>query len=259
LEVRGRVDQPVTTTSRRFRGAILDVDGVLVASPHERAWREALTELMAREWLGLAAGTQYRDAAFTSAFYQHVVAGRPRLDGARAAVEAFGIPDVSARAQVYAERKQRRLEDLIAAGDFTSFGDGVAFAHALKSTGLKLAAASSSKNATDLLRRVGLLDLMDVDMCGRDLPHGKPDPLIFLVAARELGLPPAACFVVEDAPVGILAAGRAGMASVGVARQRDSAWLIAAGANLVVSSLDQVSIPALLEGRLERAAVAAAA
>ena len=75
--------------------------------------------------------------------------------------------------------------------------------------------------------------------------------LIFLVAARELGLPPAACFVVEDAPVGILAARRAGMAAVGVARHRDSARLIAAGANLVVTRLDQVSIPALLAGRLE--------
>jgi beta-phosphoglucomutase-like phosphatase (HAD superfamily) len=100
---------------------------------------------------------------------------------------------------------------------------------------------------------------MDADVCGRDLPHGKPDPLIFQVAARELGLPPAACFVVEDAPVGVLAARRAGMAAVGVARQRDSAWLIAAGANLVVTSLDQVSIPALLAGRLERLAPAVAA
>lgn len=249
----------MTTRPRRFRGAILDVDGVLVASPHERAWREALSELMAHDWHELVALSQYRAAAFTGDFYQHVVAGRPRLDGARAALDAFGIPDPAARADVYAQCKQRRLEELIAAGDFTSFADGVAFTRTLKANGFKLAAASSSKNATDLLRRVGLLDLMDVDVCGRDLPRGKPDPAIFLVAAHELALLPAACFVVEDAPVGVLAARRAGMAAVGVARQRDSAWLVAAGADLVIASLDQVSIPALLEGRLQCSAQVAAA
>jgi beta-phosphoglucomutase len=242
----------VTTVSQRFRGAIFDVDGVLVASPHERAWREALAELMAHDWQALVAQTRYRDQAFTSTFYQQVVAGRPRLDGARAALEAFGIPDVPARADVYAERKQQRLEQLIAAGDFTTYADGVGFARTLKTNGLRLAAASSSKNATDLLRRVGLLDFIDADVCGRDLPHGKPHPLIFLVAARELGLPPAACFVVEDAPVGVQAARAGGISAVGVARHSDSALLLAAGADLVVSSLDEVSITALLESRLER-------
>ena len=57
--------------------AIFDVDGVLVASPHERAWREALA--------GFA-----DPADFTTAFYQANVAGRRRLEGARSALEQLG-------------------------------------------------------------------------------------------------------------------------------------------------------------------------
>ena len=65
----------------RLLAAIFDVDGVLVASPHERAWRESLVG--------------YADPArFTTKFYQSVVAGKPRLDGARATLEGLGVPGV---------------------------------------------------------------------------------------------------------------------------------------------------------------------
>ena len=48
--------------------------------------------------------------------YQASVAGKPRLDGARAALAALGVPDVEGRAGEYASRKQSRLEGLIAGG-----------------------------------------------------------------------------------------------------------------------------------------------
>ncbi|MCC7104512.1 MAG: HAD family phosphatase, partial [Chloroflexi bacterium] len=81
-----------------FAGAIFDVDGVLVASPHERAWQEALNRLMATEWRDLAARIEYRPERFTTAVYQEVVAGKPRQSGARAALEYFGVPDAARRA-----------------------------------------------------------------------------------------------------------------------------------------------------------------
>ena len=96
-----------------------------------------------------------------------------------------------------------------------------------------------------------LLDLLDADVSGRDLPRGKPDPMIFLVAAEELPATPARCFVVEDAAVGVQAAKAGGMAALGVARLGDEqAQLADAGADLVVRTLDEVSRPALAEGRL---------
>ena len=64
--------------------AIFDVDGVLLASPHERAWREALQ--------GFANPNR-----FTSAMYQAHVAGKPRLSGARAALQALGPGSTSRR------------------------------------------------------------------------------------------------------------------------------------------------------------------
>ena len=117
----------------RLLGAIFDVDGVLVASPHERAWREAL------------AG--YADPArFTTEFYQAHVAGKPRLDGARATLEGLGVPAAAARTPEYARKKQALIDRLIAEGSFEAFPDAVRFASALHVAGLRLALASSSRN-----------------------------------------------------------------------------------------------------------------
>ena len=77
-----------------FRGAIFDVDGVLVDSPHERAWREALQELMEHEWSDIRGQTTYSPDRFTPAIYHAVMAGKPRAAGAQAALEYFGV-DVS--------------------------------------------------------------------------------------------------------------------------------------------------------------------
>ncbi len=159
-----------------FQGAIFDVDGVLVDSPHYPAWREALQELMDTEWADLRGRTSYSPERFTEAVYQQVVA---------------------------------------------------------------------EKGLT-------LLDLLDADVFGRDLPRGKPDPMIFLVAAEELPATPARCFVVEDATVGVRAAKAGGMAALAVARLGDEQALADAGADLVVRTLDEVSRPAQAQGRLAR-------
>ncbi len=240
----------------RFRGAILDVDGVLVDTPHERAWRDTLEELMDGQWSNIRGETSYSPQRFTSDVYRESIAGKPRMSGARAALDRFHVPDTGKRAEVYAQRKQQKVVALIEAGEFTAFDDALRFALALRAAGIRLAAASSSKNAALVLRRVplgpglALVDLLDADVSGRDLAHGKPHPEIFLVAARELGLPPRECFVVEDAVSGIQAARAGAMAALGVARAGDADLLTGAGADLVVTSLDDVDVDSLSEGRL---------
>ena len=226
-----------------LRAVVLDVDGVIVDSPHEQAWRAALDGIT-------------EPARLTPALYQTYVAGRPRLDGARAILEQLGVPDAAVRSVAYAEAKQRRIIDLIAAGSFAAFPDAVRFILAVKAQGLRVAAASSSKNANAMLRLVplpgggSLLDAFDANLSGRDVRHGKPDPEIFLTAAAELRVPPGACLVVEDAPAGIVAARAGGMAALGTARSGPAAELVAAGADLVVASLDEVAIDELPNGRL---------
>jgi HAD superfamily hydrolase (TIGR01509 family) len=228
-----------------LKAAIFDVDGVLLASPHERAWREALSGFGESE-------------RFTTAIYQADVAGKPRLDGARAALEAVGAPDAAGQAVAYAARKQKRLEELIAEGSVKAFPDALRFVQALAGLGWPMAVASSSRNANDMMRsiRLGsgqvLLDIFAANVCGRDLPKGKPDPAIFLLAACELHVDPAHCFVAEDAPAGIEAACAGRMEGLGVARKNDAAGLRTAGAEIVVTSLDEIAVDELAEGRLRR-------
>ena len=231
------------TMPRKLLAAIFDVDGVLVASPHERAWREALA--------GFA-----DPVLFTTEFYQARVAGKPRLAGARAALEGLGVADAEARAPQYATEKQALIDRLIAAGEFEAFPDAVRFAGALRAAGFRLALASSSKNVAAMLRRLTasdgrpLLSIFDADLSGTDVPRGKPDPALFLLAAKALNVPAKHCLVVEDAPAGIKAARAGEMAALGIARLGDEELLRAAAADLVVTSLDQVDVSAIPGGTL---------
>jgi beta-phosphoglucomutase-like phosphatase (HAD superfamily) len=257
--------------SAHFRGAVFDVDGVLVDSPHERAWRDTLRELMEGEWSSIRPETTYSPERFTGRVYQSVIAGKPRMSGAQAALDYFRVPDAGRRAGAYAERKQQKVLELIAAGDFTAFPDALRFVLAVRDLGLRTAAASSSRNAGLMLRQIRLdpfaeeqgldydfvtddlrlIELFDADTSGREVGRGKPDPEIFLTAAAELGVAPRDCFVAEDAVVGVEAARASGMAALGVARADDAEALSATGADLVVTSLDDVAVERLPAGRLE--------
>src|SRR6185312_8441039 len=221
------------TGMARFHGAIFDVDGVLVDSPHEKAWRESLRELMESEWSDIRARTTWSPDAFTSAVYEEQMSGKPRMSGARAALQYFHVPDDEDehRALEYAQRKQVMVVKLIKAGDFTAYPDALRFIIAVKDAGLRVAAASSSKNAKLFLRKIRLdsfaaehgissttlrpgltlLDYFDADDSGREFAHGKPDPEIFLTAAHELGVAPQYAFVMEDASAGGQAAKAGGM------------------------------------------------
>jgi beta-phosphoglucomutase len=237
--------EPRAEQMQTLVAAIFDVDGVLLASPHERAWREALE--------GFA-----DPGRFTTAMYEAQVAGKPRLSGARAALEALGVRDAARQAAAYAEHKQSRLEELIHAGGVDAFPDALRFVQAVGALGWPIAVASSSKNANQMMRMIhidarwSLLDAFSVNVCGRDLRRGKPDPEIFLLAATELRVAPAQCVVIEDAPAGIEAARAGRMTALGVARLRDAAVLRAAGADVVVTSLEEIAIDELADGRLCR-------
>ena len=258
-----------------YRGAIFDVDGVLVDSPHEQAWREGLQQLMENEWSDIREQTSYSPEAFTPQVYQRVMSGKPRDAGAKDVLEYFEVPDAEERAQEYGDRKQVMIVDLIEARQFHAYPDALRFVLAVKEAGIQIAAASSSKNAGAFLRLVKLdefaeseglsydflrpgytlLDVLDADVSGRDFEQGKPHPMIFLTAVEELGFSPADCFVVEDAANGIQAAKAGDMAALGIARADDEEALAEAGADLVVTSLDDVSVEALAEGRLEQVSV----
>jgi beta-phosphoglucomutase-like phosphatase (HAD superfamily) len=256
--------------ANHFGGAIFDVDGVLVDSPHERAWRDALKELMETQWSDVRPETSYSPERFTPQVYQQVMSGKPRFSGAQAALEYFDVPDAATRSRAYGDRKQSMVIELIEAGEFTAYPDALRFIIAVKDAGIRVAAASSSKNAGLFLRKIRLdtfaaendldseqvtpgltlLEFFDADISGRDFAQGKPHPEIFLTGAKELGVPPEESFVVEDAVSGIQAAKAGGMAALGLSRAHDEELLAAAEPDVLVTSLDDIDLDALAEGRL---------
>ena len=139
-----------------YHGAIFDVDGVLVDSPHELAWRESLKGLLEGDWRDIRNQTSGTAERFTTQVYQQVLAGKPRLAGARAALEYFGVPDADRRAEQYAAIKHEHVLQLIEQGRFRAFPDALRFILAVKNSGIRVAAASSSKNAKLFLERIRL-------------------------------------------------------------------------------------------------------
>lgn len=86
----------------------------------------------------------------------------------------------------------------------------------LKADGVKIAIGSSSKNAPVILERIGLDHYFDAVSDGNQINNSKPDPEVFLLAAKLLNLPPENCLVVEDADAGIEAGVAGGMRVLGV-------------------------------------------
>ncbi len=102
-----------------------------------------------------------------------------------------------------------------------AFPDAVASVHELRRTGVPVAVASSSPRVRlDVaLAHVGLADAFAVTVAGDEVARGKPEPDMFLEAARRLGADPAACVVVEDSAPGVAAGLAAGMGVLGVVRE----------------------------------------
>jgi len=112
----------------------------------------------------------------------------------------------------------------------------------IRAAGLKNALGSASKNAGEVLDRLGIRSLFDAVSDGYSVERQKPAPDLFLHAAKQLGLPPSECVVVEDAAAGIEAARAGGFRSVGLGpRER------VAGADAIFPDLLGVRLTDLLK------------
>ncbi len=90
------------------------------------------------------------------------------------------------------------------------------FLDELKKDHKKIALGSASKNAPTILKYLNIEHLFDAIVCGLDVKNSKPDPEVFLLGAKKLGLNPQECLVIEDAAAGILAARNAKMKAIGI-------------------------------------------
>jgi beta-phosphoglucomutase len=106
----------------------------------------------------------------------------------------------------------------------------------LRTANIKIALGSSSKNAKLVLQRLGIIDLFNFIADGHSVPDLKPAPDVFLYAANALGILPANCLIVEDAPAGVVAGLMAGMWVLGVGPSNRLAQ-----AHLVLPTLADIS------------------
>ena len=179
-------------------GVIFDLDGVLVTTDefHYLAWKK----LAEQERLPFSRELNQR------------LRGVGRMESLEIILEQTDRRYTDARKMEMASRKnatyRRMLAGLTAADRLPGAMDMV---RSLKQLGVKVAVGSSSRNTPLILERTGLADQFEVVVDGNDISRSKPDPEVFLLAAQRLGLRPAECLVVEDAPAGVEAARRAGM------------------------------------------------
>lgn len=180
--------------SLRGIGVIFDMDGVLVDSydAHFESWRMLAAELNA----------PITEARFAATFGR---TSREIID------ELFGIAD-EAGVRHCDDRKESLYRDIIRSRVPEMPGARHVIA-LLRAAGASIAVGSSGppENVELVCRAMELDQHLSAVVTGRDVTRGKPDPQVFLLAAERVGIEPARCVVIEDAPAGVEAARRAGM------------------------------------------------
>ena len=193
--------ESVTINRGDFDAAIFDLDGVLTdtAGVHAAAWKEVFDSFLQR-W------AQQHGLAFQpfdiEADYLAYVDGRPRYDGVRSFLASRGInlpegsehdPEDANTVHALGERKTRLFRQALQQGIDPEPG-AESLLKKLRQMGVGIAVASSSKNCSAILSAAGFDHLIDARVDGVDADElglpGKPDPALFLEAARRLRAQP---------------------------------------------------------------------
>ncbi len=209
-----------------FRGAIFDLDGVIVDTVplHFKAWKKMFAEY---------------GKEFSMREYEAHVDGVSRMQGARAI-----LPDIPEDELTRAAlRKEQYYMEFVRKEGVFVFESTVALIRQLRERGIARAVISSSKNCPDILNIIGLYDLIDAEVNGKELVKSKPDPWIFLEAVKRLGLTPEQCIAFEDAALGVESATRAGLVTIGIDRRRNPSRL--AKADRVINDVAHIRIEEL--------------
>lgn len=226
---------------------VLDTDGVITdsARAHAASWKTAFDAFLRGH---PPAEPAQRRPFDTHDDYLRYVDGKSRLDGAASFLASRGLQLSDATVAEVAADKERLFVERLREGTIPAYPGTVRLLHVLRARGVRLAAASASRHARELLLRTDVLPLFDALVDGGEAARlklpGKPDPALFLEAARRLGSPPERTAVVEDALAGVEAGRRGGFGLViGVDRTHGTATgarLRRHGADIVVSDLAEL-------------------
>ena len=205
------------------RYCIFDMDGVLIDSGahHRQAWRALLDEL----------GVEPAHPE-----YWRLTIGRPAEE---AVPLLLGEPVNGSVARRLALRKRELYAGFARRG--TPPVPGIpAFVASLMAQGVPRAIGTSASryDVDSLLRDIGVRPHFEVIVTAEDVMFGKPDPAVYLEAARQLRADPRACLVFEDSLVGVEAARRAGMRAIGVTTAHTQVELLQAGAESAIADFE---------------------
>lgn len=183
------------------KGFIFDLDGVLTdtAEYHYRGWKRLAQE---------------EDLPFSREDNEHL-RGIPRRESLLLILKDRRVPETKIIEMM--ERKNNYyLEFIREISPHDLLPGARELLEEIHAAGLKNALGSASKNAAEVLDRLGIRSLFDAISDGHSVERQKPAPDLFLHAARQLRLSPQECVVIEDAAAGIEAARAGGFYSIGL-------------------------------------------
>lgn len=252
---------PVPLDPSQTGAVIFDMDGVITdtARLHAAAWKQLFDAYLAHR----AAARGEPLAPFTMADYRRYVDGKPRLEGLRDFLAAREITLPEGREEDGPEAETLRglgnakteyFRAALEAEGVAAFADVRPCLGRLAKAGIRTAAISASRHAEIVLEAAGLREAFDTILEGERAAElglaGKPEPDIFLAAARALGVPPERAVVVEDSVAGVAASRAGGFALVlGMARTGGKKALTRAGADRAIADLDALAAAAAAGSR----------
>lgn len=188
---------------QKIKGAIFDLDGVLVdtAKYHYLAWKKLADKL----------GFDFTEKD------NERLKGVSRTRSLEILLEIGGIQADENQKQIWAEEKNACYVEYLKQLDQSALLEGTLdYLTSLHSRNVKISLGSASKNAPLILSQLGIEKYFDAVVDGNCISKAKPDPEVFLTAAKFLELEPSDCAVFEDSFAGIQAAKTGGMLAIGV-------------------------------------------
>lgn len=204
----------------KYKAVIFDLDGVIVCTDecHYKGWKKLADE----------------EGIYFDREINQRLRGVSRMESLEIVLEKANKAYTAEEKAEMAERKnsfyREYIKDLTPADVLPGVMD---FCEKLRAQGVKLAIGSSSKNTPAILKGIGLDTYFDAVADGNQITKSKPDPEVFLLAAKLVGINPADCMVVEDAEAGVEAALAGGMDVLGLGKavENSNATYKAAGLN----------------------------
>jgi beta-phosphoglucomutase len=224
------IERKIGVVDLMIKAVLFDLDGVLVSTDeyHYHSWKK----LSAEEGFD-----------FFNHEFNHKFRGVARMECIEIITKASGKHYTPEQKQELADRKNRYfVESLPAVTTEMLLPGALSALQDLKKRGIKIAVASNSRNAMTIIKQVGITHFLDTIVDGHQIENSKPDPEVFLLAAKNVGIPPAHCLVVEDALTGIEAAHRAGMKALGIGTKERLH-----NAEIVIPNLSAMSVDDLLK------------